>query len=72
MSNRTGKHTTAIGNMRHLAARHNVAFRILYDLGRRQRRRLGGDCDGIHGVALTPADLIHDVEARSQSSQLRR
>jgi hypothetical protein len=42
--------TTAIGNMRHLATRHDVAFGILDYLGRCQRRRLGG------------SDRVHDAD----------
>lgn len=44
--------TTAVYDMRHLTARHNVAFRILDHLGRGQRGRLGaGRC--VHGVGDT-------------------
>jgi hypothetical protein len=46
--------------MRHLTTRHDVAFGILNNLGRRQRRRLGRNCDGVHDVALSL--LTHGVE----------
>ena len=42
--------TASIRDMRHLAARHNVALCILNNLGRRQRRRLGGHSDRVHGA----------------------
>lgn len=52
--------TTAIHNMRHLAARHNIAFRILDHLGRSQRRRLrarscvhGAGCRGGYAVGCS-------------------
>jgi hypothetical protein len=38
--------------MRHLTARYNIAFSILDNLGRGQRRRLRGAGDGVHDFAL--------------------
>ena len=40
--------TASVRDMRHLAARHNVALCILNNLGRRQRRRLWGHCYRVH------------------------
>jgi hypothetical protein len=66
------KPTTAIGNVCHLATGHNVAFGILDHLGRRLRRRLGGDCDRVHRVAHRLGQLTHGVErAHDQTSKLR-
>ena len=42
--------TTSICDMCHLVARHNIALCILDDLGRRQRRRLWGNCYRVHGA----------------------
>ena len=45
--------------MRHLAAGNNIALCILDNLWRRQRRRLGGNRDCVHGVAHELFGLLH-------------
>jgi hypothetical protein len=47
--------------MRHLATRYDIAFGILNNLRRRQRRRLGSDCDRVHDVAHANMCLTHGV-----------
>lgn len=48
--------------MRHLAAWYNVAFGILHDFWRRLRHRLGGNCDGVHGVSRELSSLVHGAD----------
>jgi hypothetical protein len=57
--------------MRHLTAGHNIAFGILDDLGRRQRRRFGGDCDCVHDGTVRRV-LLGYVDMAWKCGQLRR
>jgi hypothetical protein len=45
--------------MRHLATWHDVTLSILHHLWRRQRRRLGGNRDCVHGAAGSRLSLAH-------------
>jgi hypothetical protein len=60
--------------MRHLTAGHNIAFGILDDLGRRQRRRFGGDCDCVHDgtVQRVLIDYVDMTCKREQSGRMSK